>query len=260
MATARAIRAIELEVVEAIAREEVVLGQLAQPAAVFAAGQRREGLGVAQHGRGLPERADQILALREIDTGLAADRGVDLGEQRGRHLHHGNAAVIDGGREPSDIAHHTAADGHDDIGPGQPPGCELAAQVLDGGDRLGFLAATDEKSTRLDARIDVHGNVVLRDDRGALGGCGDDRRQSTDRTGTDDDVIGAFGQRDRHGDHGSSRTMRSTTSRRLKVVDVDNHVGQFLVQRAALVVEPAEVAVDVAGQQRPPCPAPDPFP
>ena len=33
------------------------------------------------------ERADQILAVGGIDRGLAADRGIDLCQQRGRHLH-----------------------------------------------------------------------------------------------------------------------------------------------------------------------------
>jgi len=60
---------------------------------------------------GLIERADQILAARMIDAGLAADRGVDLREQRGRNLHVADAALIAGGRKACDIADHAPAQG-----------------------------------------------------------------------------------------------------------------------------------------------------
>jgi hypothetical protein len=36
------------------------------------------------------ERADQVLAEPVIDAGLAADARIDLGQQRGRHLHDGD--------------------------------------------------------------------------------------------------------------------------------------------------------------------------
>ena len=45
------------------------------------AGERGEGVGVAHHGGGLPERPDQVLALGQVDPGLAADGGVDLAER-----------------------------------------------------------------------------------------------------------------------------------------------------------------------------------
>jgi len=41
------------------------------------------------------ERADQILAVAAVDAGLAAYRTVDLGQQRGRHLHEADAAQGD---------------------------------------------------------------------------------------------------------------------------------------------------------------------
>ena len=59
-----------------------------------------EHLGVAQHGGRLPERADEVLALGQVDAGLAADGGVDHAEQRRRHVHDGDAPVVDGGGEP----------------------------------------------------------------------------------------------------------------------------------------------------------------
>ena len=44
-------------------------------------GQGRQRLGVAQHGVGLPEGADQVLALGQVHPGLAADGRVDLRQQ-----------------------------------------------------------------------------------------------------------------------------------------------------------------------------------
>ena len=63
------------------------------------------------------EGADQVLALRGVDAGLAADRGVDLGEQRGRQLHHAHAAPQDAGGKAGQVADHAAAQRNDAIAP-----------------------------------------------------------------------------------------------------------------------------------------------
>ena len=42
---------------------------------------------VDHHAARLPERADHVLRARQIDADLAADRAIDLREQRRRHLH-----------------------------------------------------------------------------------------------------------------------------------------------------------------------------
>ena len=63
--------------------------------------------------RRLVERADHVLAARMIDAGLAADRRVDLREQRRRHLHEIDAALVAGGGESGDVADHAAAERHD---------------------------------------------------------------------------------------------------------------------------------------------------
>ena len=49
--------------------------------AKFARAQRVERADVGQHQRGLMKGADEVLAMRRIDRGLAADRGIDLREQ-----------------------------------------------------------------------------------------------------------------------------------------------------------------------------------
>ena len=70
---------------------------------------------VGEHATRLVERADHVLAARVVDAGLAADRGVDLREQRGRHLHEVDAALVAGGGEAGHVADHAAAE-RDDAG------------------------------------------------------------------------------------------------------------------------------------------------
>jgi hypothetical protein len=58
----------------------------------------------------LIEGADHVLAERVVDRGLAAHRGVDLRQQRGRHLDEGHAALVAGRGEAAHVAHHAAAE------------------------------------------------------------------------------------------------------------------------------------------------------
>ena len=78
--------------------------------------ERVEAGRVDQHERGLVEGADEILARRRVDRGLAADRGVDLREQAGRHLHEIAAALQDGGGKADQVADHAAAKSDDMVG------------------------------------------------------------------------------------------------------------------------------------------------
>jgi hypothetical protein len=66
--------------------------------------------GIGDHQHRLMERAEQVLALRRVDAGLAADRGIDLRQQRGRHLHEIDAAAQDRRRKAGEIADHAAAE------------------------------------------------------------------------------------------------------------------------------------------------------
>ena len=77
--------------------------------------QRVEHGGVGDHQNRLVECAEQILALRRIDPGLAADGGIHLRQQRGRHLHEIDAAAQDRGRKAGEIADHAAAERNDEI-------------------------------------------------------------------------------------------------------------------------------------------------
>ena len=120
-------------------------------------------------------RADQVLAADpirggEVDPGLAADRGVDHAEQRGRDVDDRDAAVPRRRGEPGDVGDHATADADHDVVAGQPESGEPAAQLLDRGERLVRLALTDGEHLGRHARVDVDRDAVLRDDGGPLGG------------------------------------------------------------------------------------------
>ena len=98
---------------------DTVLHRLEQAGAVFALRQCRQHIGIDQHRQRLMKRPDQVLARGQIHAGLAADRRVHLRQQRGRNLHHRNAAHEDGREKSAYIAHHSAAQREDDRAAGQ---------------------------------------------------------------------------------------------------------------------------------------------
>ena len=87
-----------------------------------------------------------VLALREVDAGLAAVGGVDLRHQRGRHLNVAHPALVDGRAEAGQVAHDTAAGRHDQVAPLRTALGERAQHELDPVDRLVLLACHDHDS------------------------------------------------------------------------------------------------------------------
>ena len=79
----------------------------------FARGQRGEHLSRGAHVRRLREGAYEVLTCGKVHARLAADRGVDHGEQRRGCLYHGDATHEGGCGEPGKIAHHPTAERHD---------------------------------------------------------------------------------------------------------------------------------------------------
>ena len=65
--------------------------------------------------------AGVVLALRQVDPGLAAVGGVDLGDQRGRHLDDRHAALVEVGAEAGEVADDAAAE-RDDVVLARHPG------------------------------------------------------------------------------------------------------------------------------------------
>ena len=90
--------------------DHAVLDHLREAGRELARRQRRERVRVGEHRDGLVERADHVLRARVVDGGLAADRRVDLREQRRRHLHEIDAALEARGRVARDVADHAAAE------------------------------------------------------------------------------------------------------------------------------------------------------
>ena len=123
------------------------------------------------------EGADQVLALAGIDRGLAADRGIDLRQQRGRHLHKVEAAPDDGGGKSGEIADHSAAQRDHEVGALDTGFDQSLAQALEHGKALGALARRYRRRGGGDAGLGERGlggcEVVARDglvgDDGHLG-------------------------------------------------------------------------------------------
>ena len=118
---------------------------------------------------GCQNAPDEVLALGQVHAGLAADGGVDHAEQRGGHVHDGHAPVVAGGREPGDVGDDAAADGDDDIAPGEAP----AGPAPSRGPRwsasdLACLAVADVEALVLPPRVDLERDAGLGDDGDAL--------------------------------------------------------------------------------------------
>jgi len=97
--------------------DRAVLDHFGQSGGQLARRQRAQGVHVGEHQLRLVECTDHVLAQRVIDRGLAADRGIDLRQQRGRHLHEVDAALVDRGREAGEVADHPAAERHQQAAP-----------------------------------------------------------------------------------------------------------------------------------------------
>ena len=96
---------------EGLIADQAVFDDLGQTRRQFPRRQGRQAGGVDDHGLGLVEGADHVLAQRVVDAGLAAHRGIDLGQQRGRHLDEVHPALIAGRGEPAHVADHPATKG-----------------------------------------------------------------------------------------------------------------------------------------------------
>ena len=80
--------------------------------------------------------AGVVLALGQVDAGLAAVGGVDLGDQRGRHLDDRHAALVEVGAEAGEVADDAAAERDDVVLAGHPGAGQLAQHPLGLGHRL----------------------------------------------------------------------------------------------------------------------------
>ncbi len=98
------------------------------------------------------EGADQVLALGRVDRGLAAHRGVDLGQKGGGDLDEIDAALVDRRREAREVADHPAAEGHDQVAAVELEIQQAAGQLGEMGEALGLLAGRQHDQLHVDPR------------------------------------------------------------------------------------------------------------
>ena len=121
--------------------DHAVFDHLGQPVQQFGRRQRHENIAVDVHATGLIKGADQILALRDIDPGLATHRAVHLGQKGGGNLDKRDAPHVDGGQKTGDISGHPASQGDERVLTVQTELGELACQIGNRGQVLACLAS-----------------------------------------------------------------------------------------------------------------------
>ncbi len=158
--------------------DQSVFDDLGVSRAQLAQGQRIERVRIGEHQRWLVKGADQVLARRGIDCGLAADTGIDLREQRRGELDKAAAALEDRRGKPGQVADDAPAERQDMIAAfdvlGQEPvsgrgdlrpafaclarGKDVPARLMPGGAQRGFdraaprradVAVGDDRDSRL---------------------------------------------------------------------------------------------------------------
>ena len=168
------------------------------------------------------EAADEVLALRQVDPRLAADRRVDLCDEARRHGRPGDPAEIGRGDEPGRVRRAAAAECNDRAAAVE---AQLLPEPVDGGERLCLFARRKLvrlREPRAERELRVHPvdacNLRVRHERyGAVSG--EELTESPECTtldvyarGSENDVV---------------HVLR-------------NHVGDAGVQRPALLVQTAE--------------------
>ena len=94
---------------ERTARGHAVFDHFVESRPELATRQRLQQGGIDGDHRRMVERSDQVLAERMVDAHFAADRAVDLRQERGRHLHQWQTAQVPSGNEASHIADDASA-------------------------------------------------------------------------------------------------------------------------------------------------------
>ncbi len=122
-----------------------------------------ERAGIGQHQDRLMKGPHQILALRRVDRGLAADRTVDLCQQGGWNLHVIDAAQQRCGGKAGKIADHAAPQSDQRGAALDAERQYVLAQFGEMGEILGLLAGRQNNFVMRDVR-----RIERRDQRGEM--------------------------------------------------------------------------------------------
>ena len=187
--------------------EQAVFGDFGVAGAEFALRQHVKQSRVGDNQDRLMESADEVLAVAGVDGGLAADRGIDLRQQRGRHLHVIEPAPHHRRGESGEIADDAAAERDDEIAALDARGDDGLADLFE--DRKAFrpLAGRDDDAValhaglfkgRLGGRQNVARDVLVGDDEslGAGPQRGDARAKRSNNAAPDHDVVAARAELD----------------------------------------------------------------
>ncbi len=132
-----------------------------------------------------------------VDAGLAADRGVDHGEQRGGDVHDPHAAHPRGGDEPGQVGGRSPAEADDRVGSGQPDAAEHLPAEARHGEVLAVLGVGDLDAVSVDALLCQRGahrlgglreRRLVQDRHGA--GAGEFVDELTEQAPADDHRVG----------------------------------------------------------------------
>ena len=108
---------------------------------------------VDEHRERLMEGADQVLACIGVDAGLAADRGVHHGEQRGRHVHDVDAPQPRGRGESGDVGGRSPAEADHGVLAADADAAQHFPDEADDGQLLTRLGIRDLYPVRVDTLV-----------------------------------------------------------------------------------------------------------
>ena len=119
--------------------------------------------------------ADVVLGLRDVHPCLSAIGGVDLRDERGRHLHGPHAALVDSGAQPGQVPYYAAPECDQDIRALHARASERAQHALCLRERLvplprrncDHVIERDRREIRIQALAVERKHALVRDDERA---------------------------------------------------------------------------------------------
>ena len=184
---------VERQLPDRLAHEQPRLHHLGATVRQLARRERLERGGIDHRPDGPVEGADDVLRAREVDRRLAADRGVDLADERRRHGDPVDPAEVARSRESCDVGGAAAAERDERARALEP---KRVPERLDRLDRLRLLAGrelVDRAGAGAEGELDVHpvdpGNPRVADDLD-LPVARDELAEPLERAGLDVDAAG----------------------------------------------------------------------